>query len=244
MVGEILDNLIPPFNLETFNHSGEFSYSLLRFLKKQPSIIKLGFGPMDEYNYKQWYCAIASGTPILPNLTHLGGSLRFTAIMMPRCPISSINASSSSRSTMEAFGDFIARSMVPITRIRIVEDTPGLAWVRLLMSLRAHHTAASNLRELTVDKIYTSGVDDAKRRSDEEFLLSSCSTIFHFDALEKLEFNIVPFGQGSHHGPTPADACTWLAAHGMQDLSAWRVCNPSLRTVVVYGHVVPEAQPT
>ncbi|CAE6411835.1 unnamed protein product [Rhizoctonia solani] len=244
---EILDHLTTPFNLNTFDHSGEFSQPLLRFLRMQPSLIKLGsYGPVNESEDFEWHCAIALETQILPNLAQVGGSLYFVALLMRLRPISSIRIQSPSRSrTMAAFGDLFTRSVVPITRIFIVEgDSEMGKWVTLMSRLRAQHAASSNLREITVAQLYKSGGNDVDRRNREKLFLDTCSFVFRFDALEKLEFTIVPTGQGTHYGPSPADACAWLATNGMQDLSAWRRNNPLLHTVVVYGYVVPETQPS
>ncbi|CAE6429851.1 unnamed protein product [Rhizoctonia solani] len=244
VLGDILDHLTAPFNLDTFDHSGEFSRPLLRFLRMQPSLLKLGsYGPTNETEDFEWHCAIALEAQILPNLAQVGGSLYFVAILMRLRPISSIIIQSPSRPRiMAAFADFFTRSMVPITRIYVVEhDSRMGTWFTLMSRLRAQHATSSNLREITVAQLYKSGDNEVDRRNREPLFLDACSSVFRFDALEKLEFSNISTGQGIHYGPSPADACAWLATHGMQDLSAWRRNNPSLHTVVIYGYVVPEA---
>ncbi|KDN37838.1 hypothetical protein RSAG8_09892, partial [Rhizoctonia solani AG-8 WAC10335] len=91
-----------------------------------------------------------------------------------------------------------------------------------MLRLKAQHAASSNLQEVKVAKLYKPGVDDVGRWNREKLFLGACSTVFRLDTLEKLEFSIIPTGGGIHCGPSPADACAWLATHGMQDLSAWR----------------------
>ncbi|KAL5638710.1 hypothetical protein ACGC1H_003164 [Rhizoctonia solani] len=240
-LAELLNGLTVSFKLDTFVYSGEFSMALLCFLEKQPSLTKLGwYGSTTRSDIDLFSNSMRANPSLLPKLQLLDGTPPILTALIPLRPISSVTIlpvlGDKISIHLAAFGNSLAQSMVPITCICTVEDhrTRG-AWGWVIVELRERHAAFSHLKEIQVIKLNT--LNNNQRDWELEGILMGIYPGFlRFNALEKLEFKVRPVS--ASYGPSQSDIHGWLARCEMQHLPSWIKNNPSLSTIILYGHVI------
>ncbi|CAE6516901.1 unnamed protein product [Rhizoctonia solani] len=239
----LLSDLVAPFHLDTFAHSGKLSTPLLRFLEQQSSITKLGWQvAMSQREVDSLYFSVEGNPRLLPELEVLEGPLNLLKALIQIRRISRVTIFQwlGYYSYIEEFLASIKLAMVPITQLGFVDDVPigtgwiGIGWIGIAKRLQST-PAFSTLKELRVVKLFRKGVDDYGPKIGDVFPSNPPFDFLHFEALEKFEFT---HSTGVRHAPPPVGVDEWLIFHQMHQLTAWRELSPSLHTVLLWGSVV------
>ncbi|EUC55795.1 transmembrane protein, putative [Rhizoctonia solani AG-3 Rhs1AP] len=240
-LAELLNGLTVSFKLDTFIHSGEFSMALLHFLERQTSLTKLGwYGSTTRSDADVFSNSMRANPGLLPKLRSLDGVPPILTALIPLRPISSVTIlpvlGDEVSIHLAAFGNSLAQSMVPITCICTVEDrrTRG-TWGWVIVELRERHAAFLHLKEIQVIKLSTLD-NDQRDWESEGILMGIYPSFLRFNALEKLEFKVRPVS--ASYRPSRSNIHGWLARCEMQHPSSWMKNNPSLSTIILYGHVI------
>ncbi|CAE6501614.1 unnamed protein product [Rhizoctonia solani] len=236
----LLSDLSVSFKLDTFIHSGRLSMPMLRFLEAQPSMTSLGwYGTMTEIELHSLTISLKENLTLLPKLEAIEGPLYIIRVLIPLRPISrvttSIRKSGRGRPYVATFIDMIRHTMVPVTRLCIVNDDPmGPMAVKLLKALPGT-SAFSDLKDLQMVNLFNPNKNYNHLKIEDTFLDNVPFYFLRFNALEKFEFS---YALGTRHTPLLEDIRTWLRVHEMDQLSHWRALSPSMRTVIFCGHVI------
>ncbi|CAE6531280.1 unnamed protein product [Rhizoctonia solani] len=239
----LLSDLVAPFHLDTFAHSGKLSTPLLRFLEQQSSITKLGWQvAMSQREVDSLYFSVEGNPRLLPELEVLEGPLNLLKALIQIRRISRVTIFQwlGYYSYIEEFLASIKLAMVPITQLGFVDDVPigtgwiGIGWIGIAKRLQST-PAFSTLKELRVVKLFRKSVDDYGPKIGDVFPSNPPFDFLHFEALEKFEFT---HSTGVRHAPPPVGVDEWLIFHQMHQLTAWRELSPSLHTVLLWGSVV------
>ncbi|KAH7323419.1 hypothetical protein B0J17DRAFT_683387 [Rhizoctonia solani] len=236
----LLSDLKVSFKLDTFIHSGRLSIPLLRFLEGQPSMTSLGwYGIMTEMELNSLSISLKENPRLLPRLEAVEGPLYILRILIPLRPISSVTTSirksGRGRPYIATFIDTIKHTMIPMTRICIVNDDPmGPMGLKLFKALPGT-SAFLVLKDLHIVNLFNPNMNYDCLKIEETFPDNIPFDFLRFNALEKFEFS---YARGTRHSPSPEDARTWLRIHEMHKLSRWRALSPSMRTVIFCGHVI------
>ncbi|EUC53574.1 hypothetical protein RSOL_012210 [Rhizoctonia solani AG-3 Rhs1AP] len=245
-------NLNVPFQLDSFAHRGQLSKPLLRFLEGQPSITRLGCHVLIAWtNDTLLSDALKSKPNLFKNLRELESPDCIATILIRARPISNLtiiepaellyNSSDGIDSVIADFLTnssihFLTHAMVPITRICITEKAGrGNLWAQFI-KLSWQRRALHNMKELCILLRFPPELDKRPVLKQVFSNLNSFSCL-RFDALEKFE---IAQADGLQYNPPPSEIINWLDSHNMGHMSSWREHNPMLRSVILYGYVIPE----
>ncbi|KAH7323417.1 hypothetical protein B0J17DRAFT_243416 [Rhizoctonia solani] len=237
----ILDDLAVPFRLHTFIHTHvQLSTPLLRFLEQQPSIVRLGWhGWISVSDARDLGHSIQENPGLLPKLEALEGSIRALGALTPRRPVSNITILHRPVSFLPEIPQALSHTLVPTTCLCVVDFDMEARWINTIVKLR-QKCALDGLKVLRVVITTKPDVEDDMVRNNGrvwDHLPEDLPFDFlRFNALEKFE---VTLDRSENHEPLSWGIHEWLAFHKMDCLPSWRAFNPSLRTVVLWGHVIP-----
>ncbi|CAE6516916.1 unnamed protein product [Rhizoctonia solani] len=244
-------NLNVPFQLDSFAHRGQLSKHLLRFLEGQPSITRLGCHALIAWtNGTLLLDTLKSEPNLFKNLKELESPACVATILICARPISNITLLEpaellyNSSNGIDSAINFLTNStinslkhaMVPITRICITEKAGRRnLWAEFIKS-SWQRRALHNMKELCILLRFPPELDKRPVMKQVFSNLNSFSCL-RFDALEKFE---IAQADGLQYNPPPSEIINWLDSHNMGHMSSWREHNPMLRSVILYGYVIPE----
>ncbi|KAH7323432.1 hypothetical protein B0J17DRAFT_683411 [Rhizoctonia solani] len=233
----LLINLVVPFQLESFVHSGRLSTNLLRFLEGQPLITYLGWHEVAFQTDAELFCqSMKNNSNLLPKLKAFDGPLHFITGLLPLRPISNITIVETwFPSHVERFIEVLQRATVPITRMSICGEENGWStWIGIASMVHSTNLA-STLKQLRIVETPRTPM------AEHEFLTRSIGNLFSlvlanssFGVLERFEM----FNTRTRWQLSASTIESWLRREGMCELSHWRAYAPSLRTVILYGNVI------
>ncbi|KAH7323430.1 hypothetical protein B0J17DRAFT_683410 [Rhizoctonia solani] len=212
----LLNELVVPFKLESFVHSGRFSAPLLGFLEGQPLITHLGWhGTASEMDVNSLCKLLESNITILPKLEALDGPLQLLTSLLLLRPISRITITQTEfPGNLGKFIETLQRATGPITRLCVCEDEYiWPTWTKI--ALMAQSTCLpSTLKQLYIAESPTKVMYERLYQKISVRLLSSTLASTCFGALEKFELTST-YSTRWHlpplvcvHGPPSEDCAT------------------------------------
>ncbi|CAE6501692.1 unnamed protein product [Rhizoctonia solani] len=233
----VLDDLVVPFKLESFAHSGKSSINLLCFLEGQPLIKYLGwYGAASQIDIDLFCVSMKSNSRILPNLEALDGPLHLLSSLLPLRPISNITiVQPYSPWNKEEFIAALHRTTVPLTRLCVCEASDiWHTWMEIV-SIAELTNLPYTLKHLRIAVKPISILGELRFQRNMVNQLSRALGDLSFSVMEEFELTGV---RATHWDPPACHVYSWLAREILRNLSDWRVHVLSLKKVVVYGIVI------